>query len=104
MMTINLYLTYLGNSVLGMSKSDKLSKLTYERSRILEIINGIDSLFVNDPHILDRKNRSIYSIIKRDILKEISMVQNMDAGISSCKVQLMDVLGKIDSKIVAVGA
>ncbi len=104
MMAINLYLTYLGNSVLGMSKSDKLIKLEYERKKIIEIINELDSLFENDTRITDRQNHSIYIIIKRDIISEVFTHGDMEAGICSCKMLLMDVVQNIDSRVQSICA
>lgn len=104
MMAINLYLTYLGNSVLGMSKSDKLLKLEYERKKIIEIINELDSLFENDPSISDKKNHSIYVVIKRNIISEVFTHNDMEVSICSCKMLLMDVVGNIDSRLQAISA
>ncbi len=71
MFTIELYLKYLRNSILGKSKEERTSRLMAEKAKITKILESVDNCFYGDCSLLDKSDESIYTYIKKDIVKHI---------------------------------
>lgn len=97
MFTIELYLKYLRNSILGKSKEERTSRLMAEKAKITKILESVDNCFYGDRALLDRTDNSIYTYIKKDIIKKILANTNkIDAVISESKFYLGGVISEID--------
>lgn len=77
--SIELYRKYLYNSTTALSRSSKLKKLDFESTKMKEILKGIPSLFDGDESLLDKKDRTIYTLIKRDIAASIGSTDGASA-------------------------
>ena len=77
--SIELYRKYLQNSTTALSRSSKLKKLDFESTKMKEILKGIPSLFDGDESLLDKKDRTIYTLIKRDIAASIGSTDGASA-------------------------
>ena len=77
--SIELYRKYLQNSTTALSRSSKLKKLDFESTKMKEILKGIPALFDGDESLLDKKDRTIYTLIKRDILASIGSTDGASA-------------------------
>ncbi len=66
MKSIELYKMYLKNSTVGVNLNNKIKKLQYEATQIKEIVNEVERLW-EDKSLFDKKDHSIYTLIKREI-------------------------------------
>lgn len=96
MFTIELYLKYLRNSLLGKSKDERTTRLMAEKAKISKILESVDSCFYGDRALLDRMDNSIYTYIKKDIIKKILANTNrIDAVILESKFYLCEIINEI---------
>lgn len=98
MFTIELYLKYLHNSLSGKSKEERSAQLIAEKEKIVNIIKSVDNCFYGDNSLLDQTDKSIYTYIKKEIVKNIwSNTNIIDKVIFESKFYLSSLLSEIDS-------
>lgn len=97
MFTIELYLKYLHNSLLGKSKSNQADQLKLEKSKIADIVNNVDNCFYGDQSLTANKDKSIYTYIKKNIIaKMLADTNRINNVILESKFYLDIVLNEID--------
>ena len=96
--SIELYRKYLANSTTIMTRTNKIEKLNYELLQMKDILNGIPMLFSGDKSLMDKQDRTIYTLIKRNI---ISSIVNSPAGADNqvylCSCSISDVINDIEA-------
>lgn len=96
--SIELYRKYLRNSTTAMSRSIKLKKLDYEATKMKEILDGIPSLFDGDKSLMDKKDRTIYTLIKRDIVASVmDDTAHLDDQVCASQYFITSVLHEIEA-------
>lgn len=96
MFAIELYRKYLYNSTRGISNKDKVKKLSFERQKILDIINDLPNLFFGDKSVRDRGDSTVYTYIKREIISEAAN-RGYELVIFESNFFLRSVLSEIDA-------
>lgn len=103
--TIVLYRKYLYNSITGKDNDYKSRKLLDEKQKIREIINGIDTCFYGDKALKDNTDNSIYTYIKREIIRKMAnSVSLIDLIAFESKYYLTGILNEIDQISVSLNA
>lgn len=95
MFAIELYRKYLHNSTQGISNRDKESKLIFEKEKISQILKGVNDLFYNDYSLKNKDDCSIYTYIKRDIVKDI-LQRDKDVVICESRFFLQGIINEIE--------
>ena len=96
MFAIELYRKYLYNSTRGISNTDKVKKLAFEKQKISDIIYDLPNLFYMDKNVIDKGDTTVYTYIKREILSEI-MQRGQDLVLCESGFFLRSVLSEIES-------
>lgn len=71
MFAIELYRVYVENSIKNATTDEKRRRLNFEIGKTRSIIEGIDNLFEGDQSIFDKKDTSIYTLIKQEIVSNL---------------------------------
>ena len=71
MSVFELYEKYLYNSISFGSQIERNQRIIHEKNELTKIIYALDNIFYKDKDILDKKNHSVYSLIKKEMAKEI---------------------------------
>lgn len=95
MIALELYRKYLQNSSLGLCKADKVKKLNYEWERLHEIKADLPQLFQDDKSITDKKDHTIYTIIKKDILSSVLASANSAETVNTYQFFINSVINEI---------
>lgn len=95
MIALELYRKYLQNSSLGLCKADKVKKLNYEWERLHEIKAGLAQLFQDDKSITDKKDHTIYTLIKKDILSSVLASANSAETVNTYQFFINSVINEI---------
>lgn len=96
MFAIELYRKYLYNSTRGISKTDKVKKLAFEKQKISSILDDLPNLFYMDKAVMNAGDTTVYTYIKREILSEI-MRRGKEPVIYESSFFLQGVLSEIES-------
>ena len=96
MFAIELYRKYLYNSTRGISNSDKVKKLAFEKQKIIDIIEDLPNLFYMDKEVMDKGDTTVYTYIKKEILSEV-LRRGQDPVICESSFFLHSVLSEIES-------
>lgn len=96
MFSISLYEQYLTNSANCLSGKERTKKLNYEKERINELLSGLSTLYRDDKAIFDKKDHTIYTLIKRDIIRT-AVEGGTDGAICLSQFLLRGLLSTIDS-------
>lgn len=95
--TIALYRRYLYNSLNGKDGAYKSRRLLAEKQKISDIVNGIDTCFYGDKALKDKTDKSIYTYIKREIIRKMANNESlMDLVAFESKYYLAGLLNEID--------
>lgn len=103
MFAIELYRKYLHNSTIGISNTEKVKKLAFEKQKISDILEDLPNLFYMDKAVMNKGDTTVYTYIKREILSEI-LRRGQEPVISESDFFLHSVLSEIESMREAVAA
>jgi len=99
MFTVELYRSFLKNSLKNLN-NEGIKWLLNEREKIKEVFITINNLFVDDSSILDKKDKSIYTLIKREALYMLEKnINNFESTYAEIKYFINSILSEIDSLI-----
>lgn len=95
MIAIELYRKYLTNSSQGLIGEQRRKKLAFEKDKLTNILMGLDVLFSQDSSITDKKDHTIYTVIKRDILADAAN-GNPESVIFTTRFLLEGIINEIE--------
>lgn len=96
MIAIELYRKYLINSSQGLVGEQRSKKLTFEKDRLSNILMGLDGLFNQDSSITDKKDHTIYTLIKRDIIAD-AVNGNPESVIFTTRFLIESIINEIEN-------
>lgn len=103
MNALTLYRKYLHNSLIGQDNEYKAKRLSEEREIINGIFKGVDSYFYGDKALKDKTDRSIYSLIKKEIICEMARDKSKIFLIAvESKYYLASIINEIDEILVSL--
>ncbi len=95
MIAIELYRKYLINSSQGLIGEQRNKKLSFEKDKLTNILMGLDILFSQDTTITDKKDHTIYTVIKRDIISDAAK-GNPESVIFTTRFLLEGIINEIE--------
>ncbi len=75
MFTIHLLKKFISNSLIAIDLTSKIPFLLETKSRVAKLLKGMETCFYGDKSVIDKKNKNIYTLIKREYM---AAVQNND--------------------------
>lgn len=96
MYVIELYRKYFENSFKGLTEEQRANKLNFEYNKLMSILKGLDNMFYQDSSITDKKDHSIYTAIKRDIMSD-AVDGDIESVVFTAKFLLEGIVNEIEN-------
>lgn len=103
MFAIELYRVYVENSIKNATSDERKRRLNYEIGKTKSILEGIDNLFEGDQSIFDKKDTSIYTLIKQEIVSNL-LKGDPVPHLESSKFLLNGILNEMQQKLSEIKA
>ena len=103
MFAIDLYEKYVANSTNGLKGEQLTQKLNYEKEKVNDILSNIDDLFYNDKALFDKKDHTIYTMIKREIVTQAQMI-DINESIHMGRFKLQGILYRLNELMERIAA
>ena len=103
MFAIEILTKYVAKSTLGISNSQKLSKLNYMSEQVKGILYGLERGFAGDDSIYDKNDNTIYTLIKKDLFADM-LTENAESVRHTGETMLNAVLTEIESMMLSLVA